>query len=201
MRMLLTVTGLCAGLTLALASASRAGQPVTQALNPPPPSFETCKATGNGVICQGTIASSYGPVFTGLVCGSGQGAFGIFDAASQSELARRVYDADGNLIRRVRHDQFEGQLSNHLSGTTLPYSQNQITTDVLAIPGDFSSTTETLTGEMHIRSAHGAPLLIGAGRAVYAPDGTLEFQAGPSGFLDLVAGAPSAVDPICAALR
>jgi hypothetical protein len=43
-------------------------------------------------------------------------------------------------------------------------------------------------------------VLIGAGRLVFASDGTVEFQAGPSGFLDLLFGAPAAVDPICAAL-
>src|SRR5439155_15115890 len=33
-----------------LASTSVAGQPVTQTLNPPPPSYYTCKAVGNGTI-------------------------------------------------------------------------------------------------------------------------------------------------------
>ena len=200
MRALVTATGICAALALALASASFAGQPVTQTLNPPPPSFETCKALGNGTICQGTIASSYSPIDTGLACGSGPGAFDIFDSASQNEVAMRVYDAGGNLVRRVLHDRYAGQLSNQLNGTTLPYTQTQTTNDILASPGDFSSATTTLTGEMVLRPSGGAPVLIGAGRAVFAPDGTLEFQAGPSGFLDLIAGAPSAVDPICTAL-
>src|SRR4051812_1105436 len=56
MRPLLAAAGLCAALSLVLASASLAGQPVTQPLNPPPPSFETCKATGDGFVCQGAIA-------------------------------------------------------------------------------------------------------------------------------------------------
>jgi hypothetical protein len=51
----------------------------------------------------------------------------------------------------------------------------------------------------HIRATSGAPVLIGAGRLVFASDGTVKFQAGPSGFLDLLFGAPAAVDPICAA--
>lgn len=200
MRALLTATGICTALALVLASASFAGQPVTQTLTPPPPPFETCKAVGNGTICQGTIASSYGPVDTGLVCGSGPGVFNIFDSASQNEVAMRVYDAGGNLLRRELHDRYTGQLSNQLNGATLPYTQTQTTTDILASPGDFSSATTTLTGEMVLRPTGGAPVLIGAGRAVFAPNGTLEFQAGPTGFLDLIAGAPSAVTPICAAL-
>jgi hypothetical protein len=200
MRALLTATGICAALALALASASFAGQPVTQTLNPPPPPFETCKALGDGTICQGTLASSYGPIDTGLVCGSGPGAFDIFDSASQNEVAMRVYNTVGNLVRRELHDRADGQLSNQLTGTSVPYTQTQTTTDILATPGEFSSATETLTGEIHFRLAGGAPLLIGAGRAVFAPDRTLEFQAGPTGFLDLLAGAPSAVEPICAGL-
>jgi len=200
MRRLLAAAGVSAALTLVLASASLAGQPVTQALNPPPPSFETCKATGSGFICLGSIADSYGPVDTGLACGSGPGAFDVFDGASTNEVAMRVYDADGNLLRRVRHDRADGAVSNQLNGATVPYLQTQIITDVLAIPGEFSSATETMTGEIHVRLAQGAPLLIGAGRTVFAPDGTIEFQAGPSGFIDLLAGAPSAVEPICGAL-
>jgi len=200
MRPFLIIASTCAAGALILASASLAGQPVTQTLNPPPPPFENCKALGDGTICQGTIASSYGPIDTGLACGSGPGAFDIFDGASQNEVAMRVYDADGNLVRRELHDRYAGQLSNQLTGTTLPYTQTQTTTDILASPGDRSSATETLTGEMVLRPAGGAPVLIGAGRAVFAPDGTLEFQAGPTGFLDLITGVPSAVDPICAAL-
>ena len=53
---------------------------------------------------------------------------------------------------------------------------------------------------MHIRASTGAPVVIGAGRLIFAPDGSVEFQAGPSGFLDLIFGEPVAVDPICAAL-
>jgi hypothetical protein len=155
---------------------------------------------GNGFICQGSIADSYGPVDTGLACGIGTSAFDVFDSARTNEVAMRVYNGDGNLVRRVRHDRADGEVGNQLNGATVPYAQTQNITDILAVPGDFSSATETMTGEIHFRLAHGAPLLIGAGRTVFAPDGTVEFQAGPSGFLDLLAGAPSAVEPLCVTL-
>jgi hypothetical protein len=187
--------------TLALCSPALAGQPVSQPLNPPPPPFETCKATGAGTICQGSIGSSYGPVDTGVVCGSGADAFGVADSATQQEVARRDYDADGNLVRRVRHDRAEGMLSNATSGATLPYHQTWIQTDALGVPGDFGSATTTWTGELVLKPAHGAPVVIGAGRDVFAPGGVLEFQAGPSGFLDLIAGAPAVVEQVCAALE
>jgi hypothetical protein len=186
--------------TLALSNQALAAQPAPQTLNPPPPPFETCNATGSGTTCQGTIDSSYGPVDTGLVCGSGPGAFRIADSAAQQELARRDYDADGNLVRRFRHDRFQGMLSNETSGASLSYHQTWIQTDVLSVPGDTGSATATWTGEFVLKPAHGAPVVIGAGRDIFAPGGVLEFQAGPSGFLDLLAGSPTAVDPICAAL-
>jgi hypothetical protein len=183
-----------------MAAAGQAGQPVTQTLNPPPPSFETCKAVGNGTICQGTIDSSYGPVDTGLVCGSGPGAFGIADSATQQDLARRDYDLNGNLVKRYRNDRFEGQLSNEVSGAAVPYKQTWIQTDVLAVPGHLGSATATWTGEFVLKPATGPPIVIGAGRDIFAPDGSLDFQAGPSGFLDLLAGDPPAIEPVCAAL-
>src|SRR5262245_6920692 len=119
MRQLLVVAIVC-GAALVAAAGGRAGQPVTQTLVPPPPPFETCKAVGNGTLCEGSIASSYGPVDTGLVCTSGATAFHVFDSASQNEVARRVYDANGFLVRRDRHDRYVGQLSNPAGGTALP---------------------------------------------------------------------------------
>ena len=200
MRRILFASSVCAAGALIMAVAGQAGQPVTQTLNPPPPSFETCKAVGEGTICQGMVDSSYGPFDTGLVCGSGAGAFGIADSATQHELARRDYDADGNLVKRYINDRFEGQLSNEVSGAAVPYTQTWIQTEVLAVPGDLGSATATWTGEFVLRPATGPPIVIGAGRDVFAPDGSLDFQAGPSGFLDLLADDPSVVEPLCAAL-
>jgi hypothetical protein len=199
MRLFLITSGLCAAGALVAASAGLASQPVTQTLNPPPPSFETCKAVGDGTICEGTVSDeSYGPVETGLVCGSGASAFDIFDGGVHNEVAKRTYDANGDLVSRVRHDRTIGQLST-ATGASLPYTQSQESTDALSIPGDFGSSTLTITGEMVLHGP-GSPVLIGAGRIVFAPDGMLDFQAGPSGFLDLIFGDASAVGPICRAL-
>lgn len=202
MRSLLIITGVgtLVALVLVFAPAGVAGQPVTQTLIPPPPPFETCKTVGTGTICQGTVDESYGPVDTGLVCGSGAGAFGIADSADHHELARRQYDSDGMLRERVRYDRFDAQLSNASSNAALPYTQMQITTDELSVPGDFGSATTAVTGEIIFKPTSGAPVLIGTGRDVFAPDGSIEFSSGPSGFLDLLAGTASALDPLCAAL-
>jgi hypothetical protein len=184
---------------LVTASAGLGGQPVIQTLTPPPPAFETCKAVGNGTLCEGAVSNELYAYDTGLVCGTGASAFDIFDSGNHNEVAKRTYDANGNLVRRVRHDHDAGRFSNPVTGASVPYTYSVESTDVYAIPGDFGSSTLTMTGEMVIHGP-GRPVLIGAGRTVYAPDGTIEFQAGPPGLVELFAGDPAVVDPICAAL-
>jgi len=156
-----------------------------QDLNPPPPPFLTCKTVGNGTICQGSRIVSYGPDDTGIVCGSGPSAFDVFDSATFKQRAIRSYDQNGNLTRRVIYETYSsGQFSNPLTGAVVPYTQHDTLSDVLAVPGDLSSATETVTGENIFKPAHGAPVFLNAGRVVTAPDGTIEFRAGPQDFLD-----------------
>ena len=187
--------------------AAFAGQPPTQTLNPPPPSFETCMAVGNGTICQGDRTESYGPEDTSqeggaLVCGSGASAFDIWDAGTYDQAAIRYYDQNGNLTRRVIHSTYSfGQFSNPLAGTAVPYTQHNTTTDILAVPGDFSTATETNTGEVNFTVPHMGAVFLNAGRTVTAPGGTLEFRAGPQGFIDyFVNGNAGAIEELCAAL-
>jgi len=94
MRSFLTIASVCAAGALALASAGIAGQPVTQTLNPPPLPWQTCKAVGDGTICEGTNVESYGPVDTGIVCGSGASAFDIYDAATDEYSVWKKFDQD-----------------------------------------------------------------------------------------------------------
>jgi len=173
-----------------------------QELNPPPPSFETCKTVGNGTICQGNRTFSYGPDDTSIVCGSGANAFDIYDSATNNQVASRSYDQNGNLTRRVIHEAYSfGQFSNPLTGAVVPYTQHDTISYVLAVPGDFSTASETNVGEVIFKPAHGAPVFLNAGRTVFAPDGTVEFRAGPQDFLDyFVNGDTSVIQPLCAAL-
>jgi hypothetical protein len=186
---------------LMLAPSAFAGQPVTQTLTPPPPSYETCRAVGSGTICQGAISVSYGPEDTGIVCGSGASAFDIFDAGTYDRHAARYYDQNGNLTGRVKHDQYtSAQFSNPLTGATVPYTQSNTTTDVLAVPGDLSSATETNVGEGNFTVPHLGAVFLNAGRTVTAPGGSLEFEAGPQGFVTYFDGDASVLQPLCAAL-
>jgi hypothetical protein len=194
------IAGSLATFTLASASPAAAGQPVTQTLTPPPPSFETCKTVGNGFICDGARTESYGPDDTGIVCGSGAGAFDIFDQGIQNQHAIRFYNAAGDLTRRVIYDQFVSQFTNPLTGAAIPYTQHGNTTDILAVPGDLASATETTTGQNNFTVPQMGAVFLNAGRTVFGADGTLEFSAGPQGFIDFDNGNTAALAELCTAL-
>jgi len=202
MRFFLIASSVCAAGALILVTAGLAGQPVTQTLNPPPPSWQTCKAVGNGTICEGTNTEAYGPVDTGFVCGTGASAFDIFDAAIDEFRIRKFFDEDGNLVRRDFYDNYVfGENSNPLTGAVVPYRQTDRRVEIFAVPGDVSTATTTITWEISARAPGGAPLFRNTGRTVQGPDGTTEFRAGPLGFWTLLLdGDRSVLDPFCAAL-
>jgi hypothetical protein len=183
-------------------SAAFAGPAVTETLTPPPPDFLTCKVVGTGTICRGSQIESYGPEATGIICGSGASAFEIFDSGAFEQHATRYYDSDGNLTRRVIHfKEIGGQWSNPVTGATVSYTQNNVTTDVLVVPGDFGSATSTTRGEVIIRAGSGAPVLIAVGRQVFSSEGDLISSAGRNAFVAaFFEGDATAFDAVCAAL-
>ena len=172
-------------------------------LNPVPPDFYTCYANGSGTICRERTTFSYESEDTGIVCGSGATAFTIYDSGSAHEIGTRFYDRDGNLTRRVlHHNWFSSQFSNPLTGAVVPYTQHQKITNALAVPGDFSSATETIVGEIIFKPKHGAPVALVVGRVVIGADGTLEFMAGQDTFMAyFVDGDTSVLEPLCRALE
>jgi len=178
-----------------------AGQPVAQALNPPPPSFYTCKAVGNGTICDGALSTPYSQD-ADFACGSGSNAVELHDSGFLKEHAIRYYDQDGNWTRRVIYQTFTfGEWSNPLTGAAVSYSQQDTIVDVLAVHGDFASATETVTGEAIFTVPHTGAVFLNGGRTVTAPDGSIDFQAGPDGFLDyFVDGDVAVVQQLCTAL-
>jgi hypothetical protein len=187
--------------TLASAAPAAAGQPVTQTLTPQPPSFETCKTIGNGFICEGARTMTYGPQDTGIACGSGAGAFDPLDQGTHNQHAIRFYNTAGDLTKRVIYDQYFSQFTNPLTGAAIPYTQHNTTTDILAVPGDFTSATETTTGQANFTVPHMGAVVLNAGRLVFGADGTLEFSAGPQEFLDYFNnGNTAAVAELCTAL-
>jgi len=190
-------------LVLAAVPAATAATPVApQTLVPSPPPYETCNTTGSGTICQGTQTVTYGPIDTGIVCGSGAAAFDIYDSGTESSLARRIYDTNGMLVTRMRYVRLsDSRFTNVVTGATVPYIQTNTLVDDLAVRGDLSSATETMTGQNIYRPSTGAPVFLNAGRTIFGPGGALEFSAGPQAFLSFfVDGNASVLLPLCAAL-
>ena len=173
-----------------------------QSLNPPPPAFEVCNGVGNGTVCRGSRTEVLAPEITDVSCGSGATAFNIIDSSTLHQRATRYYDRNGNLTRISMLNHFtSGQWSNALTGKTVTYTQNNVTVDVLAVPGDLASATETTTGEVIIRNGTGAPVLIATGRQVFSATGELIFSAGRNAFVAaFFEGDPTAFDDVCAAL-
>lgn len=114
----------------------------------------------------------------------------------------RYYDQAGNLTRRVFTDNISsGHLTNPLTGATVPYTQHNVTTDVFAVPGDETTATRTVTGETNFTVPHLGAIFLNAGKKVYAPDGSVEFSAGPNGFdAYFIGGNAAAVQQLCSAL-
>jgi hypothetical protein len=176
---------------------------VTQPLNPPPPSFETCSAVGAGTICDGARTETNDLTDTGITCGSGASAFDIFDQSALNQHATRWYDQSGNLTRRHIDDHYTfGQWSNPLTAATVTYTQTSNELDVLAVPGDFNSATTTYTGENVYHNETGAPVLFGNGRQVTNFDGSVLYESsGRNDFtLAFYENDPAVFDEVCAAL-
>jgi hypothetical protein len=205
MRKIFTTSGLFAALATAAAmlpGSAVAGQPVTQTLTPPPPAFEVCKAIGSGTLCQGSRVLVEPSFDTGIVCGSGAGAFDIQYGDTINQVASRTYNLDGNLTNRFIEERYTAAgFANPITGSTLPVTAHDVITDVLAIPGDGNSATETTTGQFTITLPGSGALLLNVGRVVQrAADGFTEFQAGPHQLLDLINGDPTVAETLCTAL-
>lgn len=189
---------------LALAAGAGAAPPVPQQLNPPAPDGYTCKAVGGGTICTGSFPEDIvSEPQDELQCGSGPDAFSIHDNAHLDREATRWYDADGNLTRRVFHDQWiDSFWSNPDSGKIVPYNQNDKITDDLLVPGDFGSARETQTGmNNYFDPVTHKKVLQSTGRTVFGADGSLESSSGQNWFVDMfVNGDTSVLDGVCAAL-
>jgi hypothetical protein len=190
--------------TLAFVPGALAAPPAADDLNPPPPDFLTCKPLGAGTICSGSFQEiKESEPQPELVCGSGAEAFIIHDNATLNARVTRWYDADGNLTRRVLWERWKPAFfSNPLSGKTVPYTQTNKITTVLAVPGDFDSATETTVGEnIYTDPVTHQKVLRSTGRSVFGADGELDSRAGQQPFLDaFVDGDMSVFDDLCAAL-
>jgi hypothetical protein len=174
-----------------------------QTLNQARPQGFSCNSLGRGTICHYSFPESYGPLDTGLVCGSGAGAFDIFDQGTLNHYGTYWFDENGNLTKFTDDVNYSfGQWSNRLTGDVVPYTQHNTTTFVLAVPGDFTTAIQTLTGENIYRSSTGKTVLLNAGRTVFNYDQSQVLSThGPNAFFAaFVEGDPHTFDQVCAAL-
>ena len=102
---------------------------------------------GNGFICEGARTESYGPDNTGIVCGSGAGAFDIFDQGTHNQHAIRFHNAAGDLTRRVIYDQFS-RFSNLLTGAAVPYTHSLAAPQTAAVLGDLPTSSRAAVSRM-----------------------------------------------------
>jgi hypothetical protein len=147
-----------------------------QGLNPPPPQGATCHTTGQGTICQGSDTFSDVNIDTGQSCGS----FEILQSDTVTERFTIFYDQAGNVTQAVFHDRAEGTFSNSVTDNSVPFEGTANQTLTFATPGDFSTITTTFTGDIFKVTLPGGGLILhDVGRAVFEPDGTITFEAGP----------------------
>jgi hypothetical protein len=190
------LAGLCGLLALFVVPVSSATRRDTQGWN--------CQTVGGGTICRSFEVEVVGPKEDpNIVCGSGSGAFHIFDQWVDNQTRTVWLDENGNVTKYTDHDVYSfGQWSNPVTGEVVPYTERSVETIVWAVPGDDSTATQTFTGENIYRLPTGGQFVLQAvGRQVFNSDGDLLSSHGPNAFIDgLVEGDPHAFDEVCAAL-
>jgi hypothetical protein len=199
------ITGLGVFLVLAVTSLAFAGTPVNPStLNPPPPpQFNpVCEKDGNQTIC--TVQFSDPPFAggSGVICGTGAGAYEVFQFQNRSVVGHRYYDQNGNLTRKIFREILTGTFSNPLTHTAVSYDGGDTQHVNLTVPGDGNSGTITVTGSFHVYLPHGGEVIFEAGRTIETPDGGFLRESGPHPFADyFVFGNTDALHPLCQALQ
>jgi hypothetical protein len=147
-----------------------------QELNPPPPPGATCQTTGQGIICHGSVTGSDVNADIGVSCDS----FQVLESATFTDTFTLFYDQTGNVTKAVFHIRIVGTLSNSLTGTSVPEEAHYTQTTTFATPGDFSTRTDTYTGQVYTVTLPGGGLILhDVGKVVLASDGTITFEGGP----------------------
>lgn len=122
---------------------------------------------------------------------------------SRSVVGKRFYDADGNLLERHFRESWVRRLVNTANGQSLDWLGHDTIIHRLAVPGDDSTGTLTVSGTRNRLSIPGGgTVLVDAGRLVVdvATD-TVIRSGGPHHFDDyFIHGDVDALQPLCDAL-
>jgi len=197
---LLFAVSVSAWLAVVTAASTLAAPPTLPTLNPPPPDFLTCMATGGGAICSGTtVAATDGP--SGLFCGTTANPIELlFVHASSTAKVIRFYDAAGNFTRRLRREQNVATVLNPVTGLTVLTTQIGEFTGVLATPGDLDTETVTQRGVVKFYLPGAGVLFVDVGRAGISPDESLVSETGQHPFDQYFGGDTSVFERVCEAL-
>jgi hypothetical protein len=164
----------------------------------------SCQPVGGGTICRDFLVEVKPLEEQDIVCGSGAGAFHVFDQFVDNQTRTLWLDENGNPTRFTDHDVYSfGQWSNPLTGDVVPYTQHNLETIVWAVPGDDTTATDTITGENIYRLPTGGKFVLQAvGMQVFNIDQSeLLSSHGPNAFVAaFYEGDPHAFDQICAVL-
>ena len=184
-----------------LAVAAVAGPPVLPTLNPQPPSYYSCEATGSGAICRGILTETPANLPFGIMCGTAQNPVELLVSGTDTFRLTRYYDSAGNLARRSRHEDFRGVIVNPVTGLSATTLQISNFSDVFAIPGDFGSVTTQLTGlTFTIRLPGSGVLTLDAGRIALDAEENLLGETGRHDLDEYFSGNREVVAKLCAAL-
>ena len=197
---LLVAVSVSAWLGVVTAASTLAAPPTLPTLNPPPPAFLTCMATGGGVICSGTTVLSFdGPL--SLFCGTTANPIELLAVDGHTNVSLiRFYDEDGNFVGRHRLEQTEGTVLNPVTGLTVLTTQVAVFSSSFGTPGDFDTETTTQRGVVKFYLPGAGVLLIDVGRAVIPQDPSLFSETGQHALDEYFGGDTSVLEPLCEAL-
>jgi hypothetical protein len=148
-------------------------------LNPPPPSFVTCTATGGGTICRATLTTTFS-FPKEFACGSGASRFYLNEAGTTERELVYSYDEAGNLTKRItRVTSLTGTFTNASTGKSVPESGHFTITHDYLTPGDLSTDQTTFDGAFAVVLVPGTGIVLqDAGHIVFAPNGDVLKEGG-----------------------
>lgn len=191
------------GATIVLAAPASARTTVDPGtLNPAPPDFFNAVCTDDGQHIDCTLHFADPDIVdepTGISCGGTE----LLYSQSRSVVGKRLYDADGNLVRRHFREYFSGTFTNPDTGRVAIWRQHDTVLHKLTVPGDVSSGTISFSGLWtRVWSPSGGTILTDSGLLVQdaATGETLDASAHHPFDAYFGQGDTDALAPLCEAL-
>ena len=134
---------------IATAGALVTAAPAQAASNGPDQSDFACRQVADGTVCDGSWIFEVPPGPSDLVCGDGAGAFTVWDQGIAHSRLTIWLDHSDAITRLVSDDRWTSAMwSNPLTGKTLPYTQQGVSTVDWGVAGDDATATVTVRGEV-----------------------------------------------------